>query len=317
MEINKEASQIRHLKLSGTEEQNDKTKKDMLKLLKEKNGYHKDIDISNAKRARRNDIQKKSGWDIEKMNKLRDVLYTEEEKREINLSTSPFPNHSGYTKVRNTLNPEMQKEMQRNIKISTDGKIEIIPMGKKFSLLTARADNKDVLDGDFRYYNTIKGFLWYHAKMLQANITLKQWYEPNRNANSYMGKKELKYFNISGAERVCKKQEKHLLKNKSEVEQFINFFPGETKKEKIFNLIQIFGLTTSGNWYKEVDKLFMGWEDYIGLYVLANNDNTLSWIYWDWNKDMTEIDDAYIFEKKYDKENINGYFHPIIASEKS
>ena len=61
MEINKEASQIRHLKLSGTEEQNDKTKKDMLKLLKEKNGYHKDIDISNAKRARRNDIQKKSG----------------------------------------------------------------------------------------------------------------------------------------------------------------------------------------------------------------------------------------------------------------
>lgn len=51
------------------------------------------------------------------------------------------------------------------------------------------------------------------------------------------------------AEKACKEQNKKLLDGRSEVEQFINFFPGENTKEKIFSFVKLFGLEKAGYWY--------------------------------------------------------------------
>ena len=58
----------------------------------------------------------------------------------------PFPQHEGYAKLWKKLKekPEMQKQMKENIKISADGKIEMIKMKKKFSILQAEHDGKHI-----------------------------------------------------------------------------------------------------------------------------------------------------------------------------
>ena len=50
------------------------------------------------------------------------------------------------------------------------------------------------------------------------------------------------------AEKTCKEQNKRLLDGRAEVDQFINFFPGENTKEKIFNFVKLFGLEKAGYW---------------------------------------------------------------------
>jgi len=59
----------------------------------------------------------------------------------------PFPQHKGYAELWKSLTPEQQKEMKENIKITADGKVEIIKMKKKFSQLTAQHNGKDIFDG--------------------------------------------------------------------------------------------------------------------------------------------------------------------------
>lgn len=58
----------------------------------------------------------------------------------------PFPQHEGYVKLWKKLkdNPEQQKYMKENIRISVDGKIEMIKMKKKFSILTAEYNGEDI-----------------------------------------------------------------------------------------------------------------------------------------------------------------------------
>ena len=60
----------------------------------------------------------------------------------------PFPYHKGYVELWKTLSPEEKKEMQDNIRISSDGKIEMIKMKKKFSLLTEEHTGKDIFKGE-------------------------------------------------------------------------------------------------------------------------------------------------------------------------
>jgi len=43
--------------------------------------------------------------------------------------------------------------MQENISITDDGKIGIIKMNKKFSILTAKANNIDIFDGSYKDRN--------------------------------------------------------------------------------------------------------------------------------------------------------------------
>ena len=75
---------------------------------------------------------------------LKEKLYTEKEKKESNLC--PFPQHKGYAELWKKLKdkPEMQKEMKTNMRISADGKIEMIKMKKKFSILQAEHNGKDI-----------------------------------------------------------------------------------------------------------------------------------------------------------------------------
>jgi|GEM_PF-1427696 len=62
----------------------------------------------------------------------------------------PFPQHEGYAKLWKNLKdkPEQQKYMKENIRISADGKIEMIKMKKKFSILTAEHNGKDIFKGE-------------------------------------------------------------------------------------------------------------------------------------------------------------------------
>ena len=140
-----------------------------------------------------------------------------ESKEEVK-TTSPFPQHKWYTEVWNSLTPEQQKEMKENIRITSDGKIEIIKMKKKFFILTAEPNNEDIFD-------------WSHV---------------DKYGNS--GIKWVTYLTWIVAEHEVKKQWKKLLKN-WELGKFISFFPWEeTYGWKIYNFLKIIGLEKAGCW---------------------------------------------------------------------
>jgi hypothetical protein len=73
--------------------------------------------------------------------------------------TCPFPDNKAYTKLREKLTPDKQKEMKENIRISADGKIEIIKMKKKFSILIAEHNGKDIFKGEHEDKNGNKGII--------------------------------------------------------------------------------------------------------------------------------------------------------------
>ena len=76
-----------------------------------------------------------------------------EQKEQSNDTPCPFPDHKGYSEVWKKLSPDQQKFMKENIAITADGKIEIIKMHKKFSLLVATPNDKDILDGSHKDKN--------------------------------------------------------------------------------------------------------------------------------------------------------------------
>lgn len=141
----------------------------------------------------------------------------------------PFPQHEGYAKLWKKLKdkPEMQKQMKENIRISADGKIEMIKMKKKFLILQAEHNGKDI-------------FKWEHKDQYG-----KKWIA------------WVTYLTGRAAEKACKEQNKKLLNDRAEVEQFISYFPGENEKEKIFNFVNLFGLEKAGCW----DPNSEGWYD--------------------------------------------------------
>lgn|GEM_PF-1564835 len=57
------------------------------------------------------------------------------------------------------------------------------------------------------------------------------------------------YLTGRAAEKACKEQNKKLLNDRAEVEQFISYFPGENEKEKVFNFVNLFGLEKAGYWH--------------------------------------------------------------------
>jgi hypothetical protein len=80
----------------------------------------------------------------EEQNKQADVL-----KDQLTENVCPFPEHEGYAAVWAKLTPNQQQDMKANIRISADGKIEMIKMKKKFSMLTAQDNDNDVFDGSY------------------------------------------------------------------------------------------------------------------------------------------------------------------------
>ena len=63
-------------------------------------------------------------------------------------NTCPYPDHPGYMAVRDTLAPEAQMRMAETVRITADQKVEIVPLHKKFSLLSAEHNGIDIFSGD-------------------------------------------------------------------------------------------------------------------------------------------------------------------------
>ena len=93
-----------------------------------------------------------------------------------------------------------------------DGSILCIPMNKKFSLLTAKHNGKNVFDGSYK----------------------------DKNGNTWI--KWVTYLTGEAAKREIIKQHKKLLKNETEVQEFLEYFSGKDTKEKIFSFVQMFDL---------------------------------------------------------------------------
>jgi len=146
---------------------------------------------------------------------------------------NPFPKHKGYTKVWTKLTPKQQEEMEANIKIASDGGIEIPKMKEKYSILLPKYS------------------LWKKMKWIFAHW--KKW-------NSAF---------ISGdAKKEIRKQGKYL-DSWDSVEKFIDSFPWETTGKKIQNCIQIFELENS----PIRDNMNVKWERKNMRLVMVGNNN--------------------------------------------
>ena len=225
MKINSQANQIRNMDIPLNKAASFGKKEEMLTILKEEKAYPgRDMLAQNEKRARRAKIRKEAGDNPEKIMALKETAYNEEEKRELEL-TCPYPLHKGYYTVWNRLNPKQQKKMKETIRITTDGKIEMIKMKKKFSMLTAKPNGKTILDENYRD---------------------KNWSAPIDNNIKWVT-----YMTGRAAQEQCEEQNKELLEGKAEVEQFISFFPWESIEEKLLNFISLFDLKEAGylSWF--------------------------------------------------------------------
>ncbi len=184
-------------------------------------------------------------------NQISEYFQENEESVEMAKATNPFPEHKWYTKLRNKITPDQQKKMKENICISTDGKIEIIKMKKKFAILTAEHNGKNIFRGEREDQ---------YGKKWIAGVT---------------------YLTGRAAEQECDKQKKILLQDKEELEQFISYFPGETEQEKIFNFVSLFGLEKTG-WMNPSQNRWYNIET-IGFAVLSrvNEKGFVSQVKWD------------------------------------
>lgn len=197
---------------------------------------------------------------------------TKEIKKQTDLPC-PYPNHKGYSEVRNNLTPEEQQEMKENIKITWDEKIEIVKMKKKFSVLTGTHNLKNIFDG---------------------SDGDKAWNTGISGVTYFMGRE---------AEREVNRKDKKLFKDKIELEQFISFFPGETTQEKIFNLIQIFDLKQAGYWDPGDDKWHNVWSigyAYLSMAPLDRSEKIYG-IKWNNNKldQIKDFAEIYRFDQQF------------------
>ncbi len=148
-------------------------------------------------------------------------------KKEASETDCPFPNHKWYREVWSKLTSKQQEEMKKNIRISADGKVEIIPMKKKFSILTAEHNGKSIFKGEHK----------------------------DKNGNT--GLKKIMYLTWAAAKRECMKQHKKLFNDRFEVDKFIEFFPWDNEEEKMLNFIQMFDLEKAWLWNPDTET----WED--------------------------------------------------------
>ncbi len=158
----------------------------------------------------------------------------------------PFPNHVWYSQVWEKLIPQERKRMRENIRIANDGKIEIIKMKKKFSLLTAEPNHNDLLSWDYVDKNWNTGIKW------------------------------LAFFDFFSVKKECEKQNKKILESDTPI-NLIDFFPWKNTEEKIHNLAILFNLKTT--WYLNNITNEWVWVDNWGSvsYWIANNYRGNSW----------------------------------------
>ena len=157
--------------------------------------------------------------------------------------------NKGYNEVRKKLSPEWQKQMRDNIRIGVDGKIEIIKMKKRFSILTSEDNGNDVVHGEIEDEYKKTGIKW------------------------------VTYLTGKAAENASKEQKKKLLKDEAEIQEFINYFPWETMKEKIDSFVQLFGLEKAGSWDPNLQEwMNVGSVGYVGLSSSTNVIHGMHWV---------------------------------------
>jgi hypothetical protein len=112
----------------------------------------------------------------------------------------PYPKNEQYLELWKKLTPREQAYMKANIRVSGDGKIEMIKMHKKFSLLAAESNEEKNIIKTSRYT----------------------------------------YFTPKAAEHECNNNGKKLLENFEETREFISHFPGTSHQDKIRNFLRLF-----------------------------------------------------------------------------
>jgi len=188
MKLNKIANNVRNLDigLSDNKTEDIKQKQQIIAILKAKHGYTKDSDASAKKRERWAKIRDLAGNDPKKIIALQGQLYTDDEKVSESLS------RQGYSALYEQYGKdERYKEFFSKLKIEGN---DIIIDHKKFALLTAEHDGKDIFSGDFE-------------------------------KNGQKGIPGLTYMTGKAEMEQAKKQKKKLFKTGEEVGAFINQFP--------------------------------------------------------------------------------------------
>ncbi len=178
-------------------------------------------------------------------------------KYEEKIKNNPYAKN--YQELLKILTPDQQKEMKKNIQLNPKWGIDIIPMNiKNMKPLTATPNNETIFDGSHvdQYWKTgIKGVTYLTGKAAENEVRI-QW--------------------------------KKLLKDKSEVEQFINFLPGETTKEKILNFAKLFDLKKTGYWHS-YNKKWDNSEPYDSINMSKEHGSVVYWIEWENDLDLTRI----------------------------
>lgn len=176
----------------------------------------KELDIAIAEKQRR--ILANLSDPKKKKDELTSITDNKELTQD-SVEECPFPEHKWYTILWNSLknNPEGQKQMKENFRITADRKIEVIKMHKKFSILTV--ERRDGCD-------------------------LREWKEEDSDGKTWID--WLTYFSTTAAERNCKEQNKNLFNDKTELKQFISYFPWADKEEKCKNIFQLFDIGKTG-----------------------------------------------------------------------
>lgn len=234
---------------------------------------HLSKEEKNIKKVQNRDLRHKIAKDIVAVRNLgifsegkREELIRELlAQKEVSETVCPFPNHKEYSAVWNKLTPREQKEMEENIRISTDGKIEIIKMQKKISLLTTdEHDEERIFTWGYRDRNWKTGTPWisylsWHAAEVQTYKQNKSFISDDKDGTP----------------------QNDIVEIEKRIADFIHFFPGTTQEQKQRNLIQLLGLEKYGFWNRTNDE----WDECVGsLGCIALSkmiDRGVYWIVWD------------------------------------
>ncbi len=162
----------------------------------------------------------------------------------------PYPNHAWYTKLRNKLSPTQQEFLKKNIRITDDGKIEIIKMKRKYSLMTP---NPTITEGVYDGNHTDR-----------ANTSWMGW---------------INYFDPVGAMRTVWRYghewTSYIMQSKDEINQLLACLPGANEDEKLLALSMLldmpkaWSLHHNNEWihvwvtgYVRISKVFSGHPEY-------------------------------------------------------
>lgn len=147
MKLNRIANNIRNLDigLSSDKAGDAGLKQKIIAILKVKHGYAKDTAIADKKRERWANIRDLSGNDPAKIIAFKEQLYTNDEKASERVNR--YPGHKGYSALYEQYGKdERYRTFFSKLRVEDNN---IILDHKKFALLTAEHNGKNIFAGDF------------------------------------------------------------------------------------------------------------------------------------------------------------------------